>query len=168
MSLCVPSGVLSCRYCSLCPQAHLERVKCPCGHECCCQMCHSSRAGRDTPALLVPRGLLSPSRSKLLSDSSWPCFNLGWGLASQPNVCGARSWCREFIRLGDSSMGDAAPLGVPALCHCWSPPLPILPPLDLTPVISSSMAVFKGLSHIFPSSSHALVSVAVCGSAFQH
>lgn len=26
----------------------------------------------------------------------------------------------------------------------------------------------KGLSHIFPSSSHDLVSVAVCGIAFQH
>lgn len=98
-----------------------------------------------------------------------PGLALIWDGGLHPSqMCVEQGVGAEFIRLGDSSMGDAAPLGVPALCHCWSPPLPILPPLDLTPVISSSMAVFKGLSHIFPSSSHALVSVAVCGSAFQH
>lgn len=67
MSLGVPSGALSWRYCPLVPpKSPLEMLKCTRGCEC-------SRAGRDAPALLVPRGPLNPSTNKLLSAASDPC-----------------------------------------------------------------------------------------------
>lgn len=47
--------------------------------------------------------------------------------------------------------------------HRWSPPLLIIPPVDLAPLIFSNFVIFKGPSCIFPSSSHLFLSVAVCG-----
>lgn len=59
-------------------------------------------------------------------------------------MSGVRSCCRDLISLGDYSRRDAATLGVPALCHCWSPPLLIVPPVNL------SHLVFLKALPIFP------------------
>lgn len=75
-------------------------------------------------------------------------------------MSGVRSCCRELIRLGDCSRRDAAALGVPAPCHCWRPPLLIVPPsCDFL-----QLAHFQGPFPYFP---QLLSSPGLCGCVWQ-
>lgn len=138
--------------------------------------CPSSRTGHDAAALRVLRSPFDPrgnSMYELLPAAcdSYRVFALFWEGASayQPSVSGEKKelLCGECtFDVDDGNRSSTAALGVPACSsrHRWSPPLLIIPPIALAPlVLSNFFFIFKSLSCVFLTSSHLLVSVALCG-----